>query len=586
VARLKSIVIVIVLAALAALAWLTLRRAPAAINSAPQPSAGAPAIARGGSLVASVRSEPTSYNRLAPSGVGAATDYVTMLTQSKLVRVNRATDDLEPFLAETWSASPDGLTYTIALRSGVTFSDGVPFTSADVLFSLAVAYDPAVKSPLRQPLMVQGKPIEASAPDAGTVVLRFPAPFAPGLRLLDSLPILPRHTLEPALKAGRFDSAWTPASPVTDVVGLGPFVLAEHVSGQRLVFKRNPRYFRRDAAGVPLPYLDTLTLAIVADQSTEALRLQGGEIDFMANGDIRPQDYAGFKALADRGAVRLIDAGTGLDPDFLWFNLTASRQAATHAPWLFTREFRQAISYAVDRQAIANSVYLGAAVPIFGPVSPGNTRWRSASAPAYPFDPAKARQLLAGAGLSDRNADGQLEDRGGSPVRFSVLTQAGHVRGRAAEVIQGQLRQVGIAVDLVTLDPGGIQQRWSTGDYDAIYFGLQSSSTDPALNLDFWLSSGTGHFWNPAQPSPSHEWEKRIDDLMRGEVSVADLAARQRAFAEVQRIMGEELPAIYFVAPKVTIATSMRVRNGTPVPQAPQLLWSADTLAADAGGSR
>jgi peptide/nickel transport system substrate-binding protein len=585
VARIKSIVIALAVALLAVAAWCTLQRASAPSKLAT--ATGARALVRGGSLVASVRSEPASYNRYAPAGVSAATDFLTHLTQARLVRVNRATDELEPMLAEKWSVSPDGLTYTLALRPGVTFSDGVPFTSSDVIFSLRAVYDPRVGSTLREPLLVRGKPLEATAPDPATVVIRFPEPFAPGLRLLDNMPILPRHKLEAALEAGTFAEEWTPAKPLTDVAGLGPFVLTEHVSGQRLVFQRNPRYFRHDAAGVQLPYLDSLTLAIVADQSAEALRLQAGEIDLMANGDIRPQDYAGFKGLADKGALRLIDAGVGLDPDFLWFNLTPARQASPRAPWLFQREFRQAMSYAVDRQAIVNAVYLGAAVPIFGPVSPGNLRWHSAAAPRYAFDQAKARQLLAAAGLADRNGDGILDDRRGTPVRFSVLTQAGHVRGRAAEVIQAQLRQVGIGVDLVTLDPGGIFQRWQKGDYDAIYFGLQASSTDPALNLDFWLSSGSGHFWNPSQASPSPAWEKRIDDLMHEQASTADLAARQRAFAEVQRIMGEELPAIYFVAPEVTIATSMRVRNATPAPQAPQLLWSADTLAfAGAGGSR
>ena len=582
-ARSKSILIAIVVALVAVGAWWTLRRAP----STTFPAAGAPGPARGGALVASVRSEPSTYNRYTPAGVSAATDLLTLLTQARLVRVNRATDDLEPWLADKWSASPDGRTYTISLRRGVSFSDGAPLTSADVLFSLRMAYDPAIDSPLRGGLLVQGKPLEASAPDPSTVVITFPAPFAPGLRLLDNLPILPRHKLEPALAAGQLDKAWTPSTPLTDVAGLGPFVLTEHVSGQRLVLTRNPHYFRRDGAGVQLPYLDTLTLVVVSDQNTEALRLQAGEIDLMANGDIRPQDFAAFKRLADQGALRLLDAGVGLDPDFLWFNLTAGRKATSHKPWLFEREFRQAISSGVDRKAIVDTVYLGAAVPISGPVSPGNTRWHSTSAPTYPFDQAKARQLLASAGLADRNGDGILEDRTGAPVRFSVLTQGGHLRGRAAEVIREQLRQIGIGVDLVTLDPRGIHGRWQAGDYDAIYFGLQASSTDPALNLDFWLSSSDSHFWNPSQPTPSADWEKRIDELMREQMSAPDLAARQRAFAEVQRIMGEELPAIYFVAPKITIATSTRVKNAMPAPQVPQLLWSADTLAAaSASGPR
>ncbi len=502
---------------------------------------------------------------------------VTFLTQARLVRVNRSTDELEPWLAEGWTSSPDGLTHTMTLRPGLRFSDGEAFTSADVLFSFRAAYDPGVGSPLGSALRVHGTPLEVTAPDAGTVVVRFPEPFAPGLRLLDSLPIVPRHKLEPALNANQFQNVWVPSKPVTDLAGLGPFQLVEHVAGQRLVFARNPNYFRRDPAGVQLPYLDRLTLVIVPDQNTEALRLEAGESDLASNGDIRPQDHAAFKRLADQRRLRMIDGGVALDADFLSFNLRPAWLAARRAPWLASREFRQAISCGVDRQAIVNTVYLGAAVPLYGPVTPGNRRWYSAAAPACELDRERARRLLASAGLTDRNADGRLEDAAGKPARFSILTHAGHLRERVSSVLQEQLRQLGVTVDIVPLDPKGLQQRWIAGDYEAIYFGLQTSSTDP--DPDFWLSSGPFHFWNPDQATPATSWEKRIDELMREQATSLDFKQRQRAFAEMQQIFGEELPSIYFVVSRVTLATSPRVVNPTPAPLAPHLLWSADTLA-------
>jgi peptide/nickel transport system substrate-binding protein len=164
-----------------------------------------------------------------------------------------------------------------------------------------------------------------------------------------------------------------------------------------------------------------------------------------------------------------------------------------------------------------------------------------------------------------------------------MLSQAGHIRGRTAAALQAQLQQLGIGVDLVLLDPGGIFKRFQDGDYDSIYFGTQASSTDPALNLDFWLSSGDSHFWNPGQPRPQTPWEARLDALMHDQVRAPDLPTRQKLFAEAQRILNDEAPAIYFVAPRVTIATSPRVLNPTPALQLPQLLWSADTLAAAPG---
>ena len=135
----------------------------------------------------------------------------------------------------------------------MAFSDGTPLTSADVLFTFRALYDPKVESPLAGDTLVDGKPLQVSAPDPSTVVIRLPSPFAPGLRLIDGVPILPRHKLEQALTAGTFNDAWSVKTPLTEIVGLGPFVLAEHVPGQRLVFTRNPHYWRKDAAGTSAP---------------------------------------------------------------------------------------------------------------------------------------------------------------------------------------------------------------------------------------------------------------------------------------------------------------------------------------------
>jgi peptide/nickel transport system substrate-binding protein len=548
------------------------RREPASVGAPGSPSAPA----RGGALLASIRAEPETYNRYVDEK--AAAEVLALLTHSSLVQVNRQTDTLEPWLAESWTESADRRTYTIKLRSGIAFSDGVPLTSADVIFSFRALYDPKVHSVLAADTLIDGQPLQVEAPDPATIVLRFPAPFAPGLRLIDGIRILPRHKLEPALNAGTFQDAWSAKTPLADIAGLGPFILSEHASGQRLVFTRNPHYWRKDASGIALPYLDTLTL-VVANQTNEALRMQSGEIDLMANADIRSEDYSAFKRIADQGRLRLIDAGVGLDPNLLWFNLSSAHASDPRATWLRHKAFRQAVSCVVDRVAIVNTVYLGAAIPIFGPITPANATWYADVRPACEHDPGKAGALFRAAGLWDRNGDGLLDDASGKPARFSILTQAENVRGRVGAVLQEQLRQAGITVDLVLLDQGAIFKRYAEGNYDSIYYGIKASATDPALNPGFWLSSGSFHFWNPGPKTPATEWERRVDTLMRQQGSTPDLAERQRLFTEVQRIFAEELPAIYFVTPKVTLAVSSRVANPQPAPQLPQLLWSAETLA-------
>ena len=571
----KSLAVAAIVVAIGAALFLSRGRRSESTGSSTASSSAAPS--RGGELIASLRSDPTTYNRFVDDSTPG--EALALLTQATLVFVNRATDTLDPWLAESWTESADHLTYTIKLRPGITFSDGTPLTSADVLFSFRALYDPKVASPLAGDTLVNGKPPQVEAPDPSTVVIRLPSPFGPGLRLIDGVRILPRHKLERALADGTFKEAWSVKTPLTELAGLGPFVLAEHVAGQKLVFTRNPHYWRKDAGGSALPYLDKLTV-VITSQATEALKLQSGEIDLMTNADIRPDDYAAFKRAADQGRVRLIDDGVGLDPNLLWFNLTPAHAADPKGRWFNQKAFRQAVSCAVDRQAIVNTVYLGAAVPIYGPVTPENKTWFADVRPSCEHDVARARALFAAAGLTDRNGDGMLEDASGAPVRFSILTQAEHIRSRVVAVVQEQLRQAGVTVDIVTLDPGSLYERFGQGNYDTIYFGVQASGTDPALNAGFWLPAGRYHFWNPEQKTPANDWERRLDELMRQQAQTPNFNERRRLFTEAQRILADELPGIYFVTPKVTLAISSRVVNPQPAPLMPQLLWSADTLAA------
>jgi peptide/nickel transport system substrate-binding protein len=531
----------------------------------------------GGEIVALLRAEPQSFNWL--SRHDASTYLLTTLTQARLVRVNRATDALEPWLADSWVASPDGLKYTLKLRSGVTFADGAPFTADDVAFSFAAAYDEPGGSILADSMKVAGKPLTVAARGADSVDITFPAPFGPGLRLLDNLPILPRHKLKDALAAHRIGEAWGLATPLRDLTGLGPFVLSEYAPGQRLVFSKNARYFRRAADGTPLPYLDRITVELVPDQDAQLLRLTAGAADTTV-AEVRPEDYAPLKKAAVDGKLQVLDLGASLDADSLWFNLKAGAFAGDpRAAWIQREELRHAISLAVDRTAVVDSVFLGAATRIFGPVTPANQTWFTNEIPMTPHDPVEAKRLLASIGLEDRNGDGQLEDPRGTPAAFAILTQKGQTAyERGAAVIRDELKKIGLRVDVVTLDGNAVVQRFASAKgYDAIYFRLLNSDTDPALNSDLWLSGGGAHLWNlGGQPTA---WEREIDALMARQMTTLDANERKRIFADVQKIFAAHEPMLFFAAPRIFVAASARMTNLTPAVSRPQLLWAADTIA-------
>jgi peptide/nickel transport system substrate-binding protein len=569
----------VILTAVAAVALALYYRGP---GDAAKTAGDRPAQ-RGGQIVASIRSEPRSFNRLLARDQAA--DLVSLLTHGRLVQTNRVTFELEPWLAERWDSSADGLTHTLHLRPGLLWSDGAPVTSADVLFSLQAALDPKVKSVIAGNLSAGGKPIAATAPDPATVVFTYAAPTGEGIGLLDVLPILPKHKLEASLAAGALASAWGPGTPAADIVGTGPFVLREHVAGQRLVFDRNPHYWRKAADGQRLPYLDRIVLEVVPDESAELLRLISGAIDIPYS-ELRSDDYVAARRAEEEGKLTLVELGVGTDADAFWFCLKPEKKEGDpRFAFVQKREFRQAISHAVDREEFAQTVFLGEAVPIWGPITPGNKPWFSPNVLRYPHDVAKARALLKSIGLEDRNSNGIVEDAAGTEARFTVLTQRGITYyERGTTVLREHAMAAGIALDIVPLEIAAVVERLESCDYDAIYMRPPATDLDPAGNLDFWLSSGSGHFWNTSQKTPATEWEKQADALMIEQARTIDRGRRRALFADVQRIYAENLPVLYFAAPRLFYGHSKRLTGVAASVLRPPVLWSADTLGVTAPG--
>jgi peptide/nickel transport system substrate-binding protein len=531
------------------------RATPTSINSG----------ATGKEIRVAVRTEPRNFTRL--TAREESTDLVALLIHAPLIRINRVTDDVEPWLAESWTRSADGRTYTIALRPGVQFSDGHAFTAEDVVFSLDAIYS----SESADGLLVGGQKLAARVIDPLHIELRFPEPFSPGLRLLQEFVILPKHKLGTALTEGGLKSTWNLSTLPSEVVGLGPFVLSAYQPGQRFSFTRNPHYWRRGGNGVQLPYLDRVTLDVVPDQNTQLLRMESGEADALM-GDISPDTYATLKQGEAAGKLKVYDLGAALFPDWLCFNLKPGAFAGDpRAPWVQREELRQAIDLAVDRKAFIDTVFLGAGVPVFGPVSPSNAHWYWKDTPEVPHDIDRAKTLLASIGITP-------EHRG----RFALVTQKGRPsRERAAMVLRDQLKPVGLDVDVVALEGNAVVRQILTGRYEAAYFGFSFTETDPAMSADFWLSRGSEHIWNREQKSPATPWEARVDELFHRLTLPGDVVERKKLFDEIQNAFVEHKPLLSFAAPRVFVTSSARLGNivaapGLQIP--PRLLWSPDTL--------
>jgi peptide/nickel transport system substrate-binding protein len=148
-----------------------------------------------------------------------------------------------------------------------------------------------------------------------------------------------------------------------------------------------------------------------------------------------------------------------------------------------------------------------------------------------------------------------------------------------ATMIQQDLSQVGIKVNVVTLDfPSLIERMTRTFDYEACILGLVNTDLDPDSQMTVWLSSGEDHQWNPMQKSPVTEWEAEIDKLMREQAAAASEKERKAKFDRVQQIVAEQQPFIYLINKDVLVAVSPDVLGAAPVVLSPWAFWNADTL--------
>lgn len=535
----------------------------------------------GGRIVVSLRSEPKTLNPL--TALDAPSREVIAVMQADLVHINRATQLTEPALAESWKFSADGLTCTLTLRQGLKFSDGHPLDADDILFSFQVYLDENVHATQRDLLIVGGKPIAIRKVDDRTLVFQLAMPYGVGDRLFDGFAILPRHLLEKAYREGKLGQMGTLSAAADQWAGLGPFRFKEYVAGQKLVLERNPYYWKTDAHGTRLPYLDELVFLFVPSADSQVLRFQSGDVDVISR--LGAENFA-VLSRQPRGYT-MIDAGPSLESNFIFFNLNEldarkSPETAEKQKWFRDVRFRQGVSAAIDREAIVRLVYQGHGAGLWGPVTPGDPRWLDASIAHPPRSLDGARQLLRNAGFKWAEEGGEpvLTDAQGKPVAFSIITSASNAdRAKMATLVQDDLKQLGMRVSIVPLELRSLIDRVTgTKEYDACLLGATNFDADPNSELNTWLSSGTMHLWNPAQTHPATLWESEMDRLMQQQLTVVDQRQRKKLYDRVQEILAENQPMIFLASPDVLAGAKSAIGNFHPAVLEPYVLWNVEQL--------
>ena len=536
----------------------------------------------GGRLVVSLRGEPKTLNPLIAAD--SRSREVIGVMQADLVHINRATQLTEPALAKSWKISPDGLTYTLVLRQGLKFSDGQSLDADDVLFTFRVYLDENVHAPQRDLLIVGGKPIAVRKLDGHTVVFQLAKTYGVGERLFDGLAILPRHLLEKPYREGKLGQIGTLATAADQWAGLGPFRLKEYIAGQRLVLERNPYYWKSDAKGNRLPYMDELVFLFVPNADAQVLKFQSGETD-----TISQLGAENFSVLSkQQRGYTMLDAGPGLEYNFLFFNLNdagekTSPETQRKQKWFREVKFRQAVSAAVDREAIVRLVYQGRGSAIWGLVAPGNRRWgnEKLAHPARSLE--RARALLKEAGFSwsnGPNGESTLLDSDGKTVEFSILTSSSNAdRAKMAALVQDDLKQLGMRVQVVPLEFRSLLDRVTqTKEYDACVMGIASFDADPNSDINVWLSSGGTHLWNPSQAHPATPWEAEIDRLIEEQMSARTFEQRKKLYDRAQEVLAENQPMIFLASPNILAGAKNSIGNFHPAVLEPYVLWNVEQL--------
>ena len=433
----------------------------------------------------------------------------------------------EPSLAESWEVSDDGLSLTFNLRTDAVWSDGVPVTSADLLFSWEVQTSEA-HGWLWSDLTDNIETVEAI--DERTVRYTFTHRYPYQLMDVNDGPIVPAH----AWKDIPFD-AWEDTDWSEHVLSAGPFLPGPHTPQQEIVLDRNPRYFMPDR-----PRLDGLIFRIVPSKSALFTQFLARGIDLV--NDIPPAE-------ADR--VRS-------NPD-LELRIFPDR-SYTHICWNLENDLfadpmvRRALGLAIDRSALIEVVYNGFAQASVGPVL--STMWAfNRGLEPLPFDPAAAAELLAEAGWKDSDDDGLL-DRNGQTFTFEILAPAeSEVRQDVALMIERDLGRIGVKVVLRLIEWGAVQAAISEGDFEAF--------------VNRWIEPtqvDLEGIWRSAPPdTPTFNFGRysspEVDRLLDEVAAAPDFATQKPLFDRIQEIIVADQPYTFLVENVRLVGLDSRVQG-------------------------
>jgi peptide/nickel transport system substrate-binding protein len=487
-----------------------------------------------------------------------------------LITENGVNGEVEPDLAESWEISEDKQRIVFTLRQGLKWSDGEPLTVDDVVFTFNdIFLNEKIPTDIKDVLRI-GK--SRALPkvrklDERRVEFTVPEPFAPFLRTAGELAILPEHALRESVMAKdrngkpQFLSTWGTDTDPQKIIGNGPYHMESYIPTQRVVFRRNPYYWRRDAQGNPQPYIERFIWPIVESSDTALIQFRSKGLDIL---EIGPSNFSLLKHEDKRGKFTIYNGGPDTGTTFISFNLNKGRRLngqplvePIKSRWFNTVAFRQAVAYAIDRQTMINNIYRGLGELQNSPIPVQSPYYLSPKEglKVYNHNPEKAKELLLGAKFKYDNT-GQLLDADDNRVRFTLVTNTGSPTAEAiCSQIKRDLSKIGITVDLQYILFSTLLDKLSNTLEWECYFGGITGGIEPNGGANTWFPDGGLHQFNlkPRLGQPPiigrevADWEEKIGQLYIQGARELDEAKRKAIYGKTQRLTQEYLPFIYLV---------------------------------------
>ena len=528
----------------------------------------------GGTLTWATVGEVASFN---PTVTSTTTESeLAGLVFETLVDYDNIAWKHTPGLAHSWERTDDFLTWTFHLRRGIKWSDGEPFTAADVKFTFEdVVFNPGIASSAKDGFKVGDFPfprVETIGDD--TVRFTLPCVNALFLTYAGGISIVPQHKWADAVTGDdpAYKSAMSATSKLSDIVGTGPFRVLQYNGAENIVYERNPYYWRLDANGLRLPYVDRAMVLLYKELPTRTTAFLAGDFDMITN--IPAPDYDRVKAAESSGAFVFHRLGLSLNTVWIAFNQHPGKDSegtpfvAPQKLALFQNpKFRRAMSFAVDRENLVKLMLNGKGEPIYGPTSPANEEWYSDDFEKTPYDVGRARALLAEIGLRDSDGDGVLEDANGKRVTIELTTNVENtMRIKVLSQLKADWTAVGVETSVRPLTFNELVHELQDGHrWDTILLGWGSAvPPDPLYGKNIHLSSGRLHAWYPAQETPANEWERVGDALLDEMAGLPDAADRVPIWAKYLKHHAEGLPILYLFTQNAYAASKPDVMNVAP----------------------